>query len=230
MKIERLHSWSISPKEAISLQRELAGQVRLCKLGHTPKLIAGADIAIDRHSGEGVAAVILYAYPSLEEVERRSAREGLAYPYIPGLLSFREAPVLLKAFSRLTRDPDVVLFDGQGIAHPRGLGLASHMGLWLGIPTIGCAKSRLVGEHREPGTRQGSFAKLTYEIDGREETIGACLRTRDRVKPIYVSPGHLIDLDASLEIVLSCLDGTRIPKPTREADRLVGQIARGESR
>ena len=230
MKIERLHSWAISPREAISLQRALAGQVRLCKLGRAPKLVAGADIAIDKRSGEGVAAVILYAYPSLEEVEQRSAREKLTYPYIPGLLSFREAPVLLKAFSRLTRDPDVVLFDGQGIAHPRGLGLASHMGLWLGVPTIGCAKSRLIGEHREPGVKRGSCAKLTYEVGGREETIGACVRTRDRVKPIFVSPGHLIDLDASLEIVLSCLDGTRIPKPTREADRLVGRIARGESR
>lgn len=230
MKIARLHSWAISPTEAISLQRELADRVRLCGLGGAPKVIAGADIAIDRHSGEGIAAVILYSYPSLDEIERRSARARLTYPYIPGLLSFREAPVLLKTFSKLRHDPDVALFDGQGIAHPRGLGLASHMGLWLGIPTIGCAKSRLIGKHREPGAKRGSFAKLSYDIDGRERTIGACLRTRDRVKPIYVSPGHLIDLDASLDIVLTCFDGTRVPKPTREADRLVGRIARGESR
>jgi len=230
MRIERLHSWTITPREAISLQRELAGRVRLCRLKRAPRIIAGADIAIDRDSGEGIAAAILYAYPSLEEIERSTARARLSYPYIPGLLSFREAPVLLKAFGKLRHLPDVALFDGQGTAHPRGLGLASHMGLWLGIPTIGCAKSRLVGRHREPGMRRGSFAKLSYEVDGRETTIGVCLRTRDGVKPIYVSPGHLIDLDSAIEIVLSCHDGTRVPKPTREADRLVGQIARGESR
>jgi len=227
MKIGRLHGWDITPKEAISLQRDLAGQVRLTSLRRRPSTVAGADIAIDKRSGEGVAAVMVYTYPGLEEIERRSARGRLAYPYIPGLLSFREAPLLLKAFSRLERAPDVVLFDGQGIAHPRGLGLASHMGLWLDLPTIGCAKSRLVGEHREPGTRRGSFTRLEYDVGGRRECVGACLRTRDRVKPIYVSPGHLIDLDSSIEIVMGCLDGTRIPRPTREADRLVGEISRG---
>jgi deoxyribonuclease V len=230
MKIGRLHSWAISPKDAIKLQKELADRIRLRGLRKAPLIVAGADIAIDKRSDEGIAAVILYSLPSLDEIERSTARARLAYPYIPGLLSFREAPVLLKAFSKLGRVPDVALFDGQGIAHPRGLGLASHMGLWLGIPTIGCAKSRLVGEHREPGVKRGSSAKLTYKMGGRTRTIGACLRTRDRVKPIYVSPGHLVDLETSLSVVLSCLDGTRIPKPTREADRLVGRIARGELR
>ncbi len=227
MKIGRLHGWDISPKEAVALQRRLAGKVRLVPLRRRPATVAGADIAIDKRSGEGIAAVIVYTYPGLEEIERRSARGGLAYPYIPGLLSFREAPLLLKAFSRLERAPDVVLFDGQGIAHPRGLGLASHMGLWLGLPTIGCAKSRLVGEHREPDQRRGSFTRLEYVAGGRRRCVGACLRTRDRVKPIYVSPGHLIDLESAIEIVMGCLDGTRIPKPTREADRLVGEISRG---
>ena len=228
MRIKRLHRWDVSPKEAISLQRELAGKIRLAKLTRTPRTVAGADIAIDRRSDEGIAAVIVYSYPELVEIERRGARGKLTYPYIPGLLSFREAPILLKAFSTLRNRPDVVLFDGQGIAHPRGLGLASHMGLWLDIPTIGCAKSRLVGEHREPGIKRGSVAKLAYRMDGRDATVGACLRTRDRVKPIYVSPGHLIDLESSIDIVLACFDGTRVPVPTREADRLVGRIARGE--
>lgn len=228
MRIKDIHRWNVTPKEAISLQRELAERVRLSGPRLEPKTVAGADIALDRHKDEGIAAVIVYSYPGLVEIERRSARGNLTYPYIPGLLSFREAPILLKAFSKLQGTPDVVLFDGQGIAHPRGLGLASHMGLWLCIPTIGCAKSRLVGEHGEPGITRGSWTELEYERDGRRTTIGACLRTRDRVKPIYVSPGHLIDIETSIDIVLGCLDKTRIPKPTREADRLVGQIARGE--
>jgi deoxyribonuclease V len=228
MRIRDLHRWDITPKEAISLQRELAERVQLSGPKLEPKTVAGADIALDRKGDEGIAAVIVYSYPELEEVERRSARGKLAYPYIPGLLSFREAPILLEAFSELRGTPDVVLFDGQGIAHPRGLGLASHMGLWLGIPTIGCAKSRLIGEHGEPGTARGSFTELGYVRGGTRTTVGVCLRTRDRVKPIYVSPGHLIDLETSIDIVLGCFDRTRIPKPTREADRLVGQMARGE--
>ena len=229
MRILDLHPWDIPPKEAIALQRELAKGVRLDKLARRPRTVAGADIAIDRDSNDGIAAVIVYRYPDLVEIERQTARGRLAYPYIPGLLTFREAPILIEAFSKVKSKPGVVLFDGQGIAHPRGLGLASHMGLILDTPTIGCAKSRLVGEHGDPGPKRGSWTELEYTRDGRRMTIGACLRTRDRVRPIYVSPGHLIDLEGSIEITLGCGDGTRIPVPTREADRLVGKIARGEN-
>lgn len=226
MRIEPLHPWDIPPKEAIALQRELAGRVVIRPLARRPAIVAGADIALDGRRGEGIAAVIAYSYPDLEELERVTARGRLSYPYIPGLLSFREAPILLEAFAKLDLTPDVAIFDGQGIAHPRGLGLASHMGLWLRIPTVGCAKSRLVGEHAEPGRRRGSSSELRHSAGGSEGVIGACLRTRDGVRPIFVSPGHLIDLESSIEVVLGCHDGTRIPKPTREADRLVGRIAR----
>jgi len=228
MRIKKLHRWDIAPKEAIALQRELAVQVRLKKLPRRPRIVAGADIAIDRRSNEGIAAVIAYSYPGLEEIERVAARGRLTYPYIPGLLSFREAPVLIEAFSKLATRPDAILLDGQGIAHPRGLGLASHMGLVLSTPTIGCAKSRLVGSCREPSARRGSWTELRYDKGGGR-IIGACVRTRDGVKPIFVSPGHLIDLAGSIEIALGCFAGTRIPLPTREADRLVGMIARGEA-
>lgn len=227
MRIRELHGWDVTPKEAIALQRKLAAKVRPSGRPSRVKLVAGADMAIDRHTGEGVAAVVLLTYPDLEEIERATARKRLSYPYIPGLLSFREAPVLIEAFTRLAGVPDVAIFDGQGIAHPRGLGLASHLGLWLGIPTIGCAKSRLVGRHAEPGVEAGSSAELKYAAGGGgEKTVGACLRTRRAVKPVYISPGHLIGIEATLKIVMRCTDGVRIPKPTRLADRIVGELAR----
>lgn len=227
MRFDTLHSWDVTPKEAVALQRQLAARVRAEGGPRRVRLVAGADIAMDKRTDSGVAAVIVFSYPALEEVDRGVAKGRLAYPYIPGLLSFREAPLLLSAFTKLRVTPDVAIFDGQGIAHPRGLGLASHMGLWLGIPTIGCAKSRLVGEFRMPAARAGSHSPMRYSPPGgRERTVGACLRTRDGVKPVFVSPGHLIDLKTSLEIVLGCCDGLRVPKPTRMADRLVGELAR----
>jgi len=227
MSKTKLHDWDIAPKVAIQLQRDLAGRVRLRPLGKRPRTVAGADIAIDRRTNFGVAAVIVFSYPGLEEVDRGVAKGKLPYPYIPGLLSFREAPLLLNAFSKLDRIPDVAVFDGQGIAHPRGLGLASHMGLWLEIPTIGCAKSRLVGDFKLPAAEAGSWSPMSYETcREKRRRVGACLRTRSGVKPVFVSPGHLIDLRNSISIVLGCCDGLRIPKPTRMADRLVGELAR----
>jgi deoxyribonuclease V len=146
----------------------------------------------------------------------------LKFPYVPGLLSFREIPALLKAFAKLKRRPDLVFVDGQGLAHPRRLGIASHLGLWLDLPTIGCAKSRLCGEYREPGKKRGNFSPL---LD-RGEEIGAVLRSKDEVSPLFVSVGHRIGLASAIRLTLACHEGRRIPAPTRQADRLVAEVKR----
>ena len=270
MKINKLHSWNISAKEAIKLQNSLKSHLIIKRIFRKIHFIAGADMSIDKNGEMGLAGVIVYSYPDLKEVERCYAKAPLKFPYVPGLLAFREAPVLIKAFAKVKCIPDVIMFDGQGIAHPRGLGIASHMGLILGKPTIGCAKSRLIGEYDEPGPNVGDWAPLkksnalslralrhksvrpeqSRRVNGRSgqaprsnpmgllrslkgprndfegKIIGAVLRTRKNVKPIFVSVGHLIDLAASVKIVLASLDRTRIPKPTREADKFVAQIKR----
>lgn len=222
MKIHHLHSWNMSPKKAIELQRELAGNVEARGEVRNVRIVGGADLGFSKGGEEAIAGIILYSFPSLEEIERVSARARIEYPYIPGLLSFREGPVLERAFAKVKNEPDVILFDGQGVAHPRRLGIASHMGLILDRPTVGCAKSRLCGVHDEPGPKVGDWAELVDEKTG--DVIGAVLRTREYVKPIFVSVGHKISLERSIDIVVGCLDRTRIPKPTREADKFVNSL------
>lgn len=221
-----LHPWNVSPAEARRIQTDLRKRVVLQNDFSHIDVIAGADLSIDKASNEGFAGVIVYTFPDLNEVERHHAHCKLSFPYIPGLLAFREAPVLLEAFAKVEREPDVIIFDGQGIAHPRGLGIATHMGLVLDKPTIGCAKSRLTGSFEEPGPEVGDYSPLMFG----EKTIGAVLRTRQNVKPIFVSQGHKIDLETCIKILLQCSDGYRIPKPTREADHFVGQIKRSPAR
>jgi deoxyribonuclease V len=184
--------------------------------------VAGVDVAFSQDKKTAIAGVVVFAFPSLGEMERVWAQVPLRFPYIPGLLSFREGPAIIQAFKKLKTPPDVVLFDGQGFAHPRRIGIASHMGLVLGIPSIGCAKSRLCGTFREPGRKRGSWSPL----HDRGELIGAVLRTRDGVKPIFVSVGHRVALSSAIRMVLECHDGTRIPKPTREADHFVSRLKR----
>ncbi|MDD2774062.1 MAG: endonuclease V [Elusimicrobiales bacterium] len=215
MKTSPLHGWEISPADAIQLQKELVPLVRERRLARPPRVIAGADCGLDVENVRIHAGVILFSYPELKELERRRATLPLAFSYVSGLLSFRECPALLKAFSLLSRKPDVVMFDGQGRAHPRRLGLACHMGLWLGIPSFGCAKSRLTGRFVPPGRKRGSVSPLT----DKGETIGAVVRTRDGCNPVFVSAGHLITLAEAVEITLHCAVAGRIPLPTREADR-----------
>jgi deoxyribonuclease V len=181
---------------------------------------AGADIALSGNTG--YAAVIVYSFPEMQEKERAWCAGELTFPYVPGLLSFREIPLLLQAFAKLKRQPDLVLADGQGWAHPRRAGLACHLGLLLGLPTIGCAKSLLVGTYGDLGLERGSVTPL---FDGKDR-IGTVLRTRDGVKPVFVSCGHRVSLAASVRFVLRCCDGYRIPKPQREADRWVKQLKR----
>jgi deoxyribonuclease V len=226
MKARRLHEWDVSPADARRIQERLAGELVLeGELGR-PRTIAGADVAFDKPGKTAFAAVVVYDFPSLERIGTATARAPLTFPYVPGLLSFREGPVLLAALERLATSPDIILFDGQGIAHPRRFGLAAHMGLLLDVPTVGCAKSRLVGQFDEPAGAAGSRSTLR----DRGDVIGAVLRTRDGVRPVFVSPGHRIGVEGSIEAVQACLDGLRIPKPTREADALVGRLKRGELR
>jgi deoxyribonuclease V len=179
--------------------------------------VAGADVAFSKRDDLVFAAVVLMTWPECVTTATATAvREG-AFPYVPGLLSFREGPAVLEAFGRLASDPDLVLFDGQGTAHPRRLGLAAHLGLLLDVPSIGCAKSRLCGQHEEPGRGRGSTAELT---DGGE-VIGAAVRTRDGVRPLYVSPGHRMDLQSAVSFTLAACRGFRLPEPTRRAHALV---------
>jgi deoxyribonuclease V len=215
--------WNVTPRQAICLQEKLRERVALQnQTGSSIRTIAGADLAFDPETDTAFAGVIVYRFPGLEEVERCFARRQLRFPYIPGLLSFREIPVLTAAFARLHSEPDLLVIDGHGRAHPRRFGIACHVGVLFDKPTIGCAKSLLVGEHEEPGTEAGSKAPLVLH----GERIGTVLRTRAGVKPIYVTVGHRVSLEAAVGLVMRCVDGYRIPKPTREADHYVRDLRR----
>jgi deoxyribonuclease V len=222
MRLRKLHDWNLSVSEGRGLQERLAGRVQIRPLPPDIRLVAGADVAFSLEARAFFASVVVLELPALQVVEEVSARHRPTFPYVPGMLTFREGPVLLRAFAKLKHAPDAVLFDGQGIAHPRRLGLASHLGLWLNLPTIGCAKSRLIGEHAEPGRRQGAARDL---LDGGER-IGLVLRTQNGVNPIYLSPGHLSDVDSAARLVLRCLTRYRLPEPTRLADIRVAQVKR----
>lgn len=210
------HPWDLPPAEAIALQKRLAAQViREDQVGPVTT-VAGVDVSI--RDDRGRAAVAVLSLPELVIIDYVRATRPITLPYIPGLLSFREGPVILDAFEKLASMPDLLIFDGQGIAHPRRLGIASHIGLLLDTPSIGCAKSRLCGRHQEPGAERGSHVPLVD--DG--ETIGVVLRTRSNVKPVFISIGHRIDLPTSIEYVLACHGGYKLPEPTRWAHRIAG--------
>ena len=221
MEYSNLHSWDLNPQEAIALQKQLAGRVLLENaLPESLNTVAGVDVSYKKWGRLFHAAVVVLDYQSLTVLETVTAKGACSFPYVPGLLSFRELPILLQAFTRLATVPDVILADAQGVAHPRRLGLACHLGLWLDLPTIGCAKSRLCGEHEEPGSEKGCWMPL---LDDGEE-IGRVVRTRARVKPLYISPGHKVGFDAALEIVLQCSRGYRLPEPTRQAHLLSNKL------
>lgn len=213
-----LHEWALTPEKAIALQRTLASQIiREDRLGEV-RFIAGVDMAINEQHEAARAAVVLLSFPEMEIVEKHVYEEPIRMPYVPGLLSFREAPPVLGAFKKLRQKPDLVMVDGQGIAHPRRIGIGAHLGLWLNIPTIGCAKSILSGHYKkdELGEEAGSWVPL---ID-KHEVIGAVVRTRTKVNPMFISVGHLISLETSIRYVLACSKGYRLPEPTRQADKL----------
>jgi deoxyribonuclease V len=222
MKTKMRTRWNVTPREAVRFQQAWRDRVETHDRFGQLRFVAGADVAFDPATDMAFAGAIVYRLPDLLEVERRMARRLLRFPYVPGLLSFRECPLLLAALTRLRIKPDVVLVDGHGMAHPRRFGIACHLGILLGTPTIGCAKSILVGDADDPDEQAGSLAPLTH----KGEKIGVVLRTRGNVQPIYVSVGHRVSLESAVRIVSRCLDGTRIPKPTREADHWVRQLRR----
>ena len=221
MRVPRLHPWAVTPREAVAIQRRLAGRVVLAPPpGRRVRLVAGLDGAYAR--GLAFAAAVVLRLPDLREVERVVVRGPVPFPYVPGLLSFREAPVFARALRRLRSAPDLLLVDGQGIAHPRRMGLACHVGLLAGIPTVGVAKSVLVGAFAPPALPAGSRTPLVH----RGDAVGAALRLRDGGNPVFVSPGHLCDLRSAVRWVLACAAGHRLPEPTFLADRAVGEAAR----
>ena len=209
-----LHPWNLTPNEAIALQHTLRDRLVLKWDERPVATVGGVDVSVKADIAR--AAVVVLRYPDLAPLHSATAEAPITFPYIPGLLAFREIPVILEAWEKLTPKPDLVMVDGQGIAHPRGMGIAAHLGLWIDRPTIGVAKSRLYGKHAEPGPDKGEHALLYDERDPRR-VIGAVLRTKDSVNPVYVSPGHLIDLEHSLRFVLACAIHYRLPEPTRWA-------------
>lgn len=219
-----MHRWDVSVREGVEIQKRLSPMVnctgRPARIGR----IAGVDIAAEKGGSRGCCGIVVFSYPPLEVVEESFTRGEITFPYVPGLLSFREGPLFLAAFRLLREKPDLLIFDGQGIAHPRRFGIASHMGLWLGLPSVGCAKSRLYGTYDEPEQARGSFSDLCGS-DGA--VIGAVLRTRRGVKPVFVSPGHLVGVRESVEIILNCTGRYRVPVPTRMAHVRVGEYKTG---
>lgn len=220
MKLRHIHTWNVTIEEAKSIQLQLHDKIMLHELHEPVELIAGADVSYSRKLKKSFASVLIFKYPELAIIERAEAIADVHFPYVPGYLTFREAPVLLSAFEEITLVPDLVLFDGQGIAHPRHLGIAAHLGLFLNIPTIGCAKSRLIGEYDEVGFERGDYSALLH----RNEVIGAVVRTRKNVKPIFVSPGFKITVDESLEWALKTCLGYRIPEPVRQSHMTVTKM------
>jgi len=206
--------WPENIEEAKKIQYKFKQQVKIIPLMKDPEFVAGVDTAFFEDGVIGTACV--YRYPEIIPLENSYALTKLTFPYIPGFLSFREGPAIIKALDNLKTKPDVIIFDGQGIAHPEGLGIASQIGILINIPTIGCAKTKLIGRYIEPGVRKGQYSLLKHQ----GKIIGAVLRTRENVKPVFVSPGHMIDLKKAIDIVLKCTGKYRIPEPLREADHL----------
>ncbi|MBI4297924.1 MAG: deoxyribonuclease V [Chloroflexi bacterium] len=222
MKALSPHPWQVSPAQAQQIQRELAFRVvKEDRLGEV-RLVAGADISRPDAQGLAAASVVVLSYPELSLVESRTIRKRVSFPYIPGLLSFRECPPVLAAWEKLEAKPDLLLVDGQGLAHPRRLGLACHLGILLGIPSIGCAKSLLCGKHGEVGPNPGDWA----EVRDEEEVLGVALRTKAGVSPVYVSIGHRVSLGTAITWVKACCRGLRIPEPLR----LAHQAASGRTK
>ena len=219
MEFSHRHDWNLSPAEAIALQKQMASEV----IDDRPldlkaiTLVAGVDVSVKENVSQ--AAVVVLTYPDLQVIETVRAKIPTPFPYIPGLLTFREGPVLEIAFKQLQHEPDVFIFDGMGKIHPRRIGIASHMGLWLQRPTIGCGKTMFIGKYVEPPATRGSYADL---VD-KGEVIGAILRTKEKVKPVFISVGNLTDLATSIELIMHCTKKYRLPEPIRMAHNAAGQ-------
>ncbi len=225
MRVET-HPWAVSVQEAFRIQEELRDKLVLEDVPDPPESIAGIDVSFTRGSNLVHAAIVVLERDSLKPIEIVAATQEPVFPYIPGLLSFREGPVVLQAYEKLSREPDLLMFDGQGIAHPRGLGLASHMGVLFDRPSIGCAKSRLVGEFKEPKQKRGSMRTLSFQ----RRKVGVVLRTKDNTKPLFISPGHRITVETAARLVLEAGRGYRLPEPTRRAHHEAARVKRERGR
>lgn len=217
-----LHSWHLTPAEAQKLQSDLAPMLRDKPLDLSQvRTVAGVDVSVKEVNGQAVsqAAIVISTFPDLEIIETVRAQRPTDYPYIPGLLTFREGPVLLQAWSQLKTEPDVLIFDGMGRIHPRKMGIAAHMGLWLQKPTIGCGKTHFMGEYADPGPVRGDYSVLTIYGQPR----GVVLRTRSNVKPVYISPGHLMETQSAVTLVMACTTKYRLPQPIRNAHNAAGR-------
>lgn len=215
-------SWDVTSKEAVEIQQKLRKEVLLIPLQKKINFIGGADVSMNLFATEGFAGFVTLSYPDLTLLDHSVIKEKINFPYIPGLLSFREIPMLLEAWQNLKQKPDLIIVDGAGIAHPRRLGIASHLGILLGVPTIGCAKSLLTGIYKEPGQNLGDFSYL-YDKFNKTEIIGAVVRTKKGVKPLFISPGHLVTLPEAVDIVKKCIKKHRLPEPTRLAHNTVNE-------
>ncbi|MFC1549026.1 endonuclease V [Candidatus Omnitrophota bacterium] len=221
MKYKDFHKWNVSPKEAISIQGDIRKRIVLKPIRIKDiKLVAGVDVSVKNDRSK--AAIVVLSYPELKIIDTVTFTAKTVFPYVPGLLSFREGPVILECAKRLKIAPDVFIFDGQGLAHPRKAGLASHLGVILGRPTIGSAKSHLYGSYDSPGSKKGDFS-IIRDDDGNK--IGAVLRTRDNTKPVYVSPGHLVDIPSAIKVVISCSPKYKIPEPIRSAHKAASLVS-----
>jgi deoxyribonuclease V len=218
LQLHHKHSWSVTPREAILIQEKLRSLISIQPLSENDIcLVGGVDTAF--YDDQVIAAAVVMGFPSLEKIDQSTASVSVTFPYIPGLLSFREAPAILESLGKLENLPDVLVMDGHGLAHPRRFGIASHVGILLDLPSIGCAKSLLIGEHDSLPETVGSSAIIRHV----DEIVGLALRTRKEVKPVYVSVGHKIDLPSATEIILACTQGFRLPEPTRFAHNLATQ-------
>jgi len=218
--MKNLHSWKVNAKEAIRIQEDLRNRVILEKTFSKVRTVGGGDVAYSKNTNVLFGAMVVLSFPKMETLDIATAEGNIFFPYIPGLLSFREGPILIQTFQKLKVKPDVMIYDGQGIAHPRGFGLASHMGLWFDLPSIGCAKTPLLDEFVSPGPSKGSFELIRRE----GKAVGAVLRTKEKVKPLFVSPGHRIDLLTSIQLTLETCQRFRIPEPLRLAHQLSRKI------
>jgi len=238
--MKRLHSWNLSYQQARDLQRRLSSKVKFTPLKKPPELVAGLDCAFSKDGRKIYAVVVVLKLPDFKVIETKNSTRKVTFPYIPGLLSFREGPACISAVEKLKTEPDVFLIDGQGIAHPRRFGLAAHLGLFLDKPAIGCAKSRLTGSYKQPPIEKGAYTLLKDKKkdfskknktnqDDMYETIGAVLRTRENVKPLFISVGNKCTLKDALDITLTCALKYRLPEPTRLADKMVAKVKKNRN-
>jgi len=216
IKLRNLHRWDLTYKQAVDVQRSLRSGLLLTPLEKAVRFVGGADVSYAKANNQLYGAIVVVDIEKMEVIEAATAAGEAGFPYIPGLLSFREIPVLSKALKKIRHAPDVLVLDGQGIAHPQGFGLASHFGRLTDLPSIGCAKSRLVGEHGPVMKRRGCFSDLYYH--GRK--VGAAVCTKDKTNPVFVSPGHRVDIASSINIILASCRGYRLPEPIRQAHAL----------